>query len=253
MKLIEILVTEVLDNPYDLTVIGRNFMSKNAPKRYYTAKFTTDNNMRFEVEIEEDQYSIKNKPTFNLGFTVYADSETSDPVPEDDFEPDDDGVAINRKTGNRIVPLHSKRTGHNDPKVLSTVIQHVKNFKNVADKLTSMNKGYAIIFTPAEEWETGTDGNRREKRGSAEKLGKLYRSIVIYVKKNSKELEGVEFTKSTRGHFQLNFNGYKGQYLHKHPTTGIEKIDRAIDKVSRKVDKAVVPIARKIINDKDIE
>lgn len=253
MKLIEILLTEVFDNPYKFTETEGNFMSKNAPDRSYTAKFTTDNNFIFDIEIEEDQYSIKNKPTFNLGFAIYADSETSDPVPEDDFEPDDDGVAINRKTGNRIVSIHSIRTGHNDPRVLSTVIQHVKNFKAIADGLTSMNKGYAIIFTPAEEWETGTDGYTREKIGSAEKLGELYRSIVIYVKKNSKELEGVEFTKSTRGHFQLNFNGYKGQYLHKHPTTGIEKIDRAIDKVSRKVDKAVVPIARKIINDKDIE
>lgn len=247
MKLIEILLTEVFDNPYPLEV---QFEDLEHSPRIYTSKFVTDSKYEIEVLLNEDYYSIDKTPTFNLGFKVAVDADTQEPVSVDDFEDgeDSDGIpiTINKKTGNQVRFTYSKRINNRKEvfRVLASIIQHVKKFKKLADE---KYKGYAIIFTPAKEFVKGINGEREEIEGSAEKLGNMYESMINHIK-DSDDFKNVEFIKSTKGFHQANFKEYKGQYLHKHPVTKIKKVDRAISKIEDKIDDTLIdPIANKII------
>ena len=246
MKLIEILLTEVFDNPYLLSKITANFYS-NDPTRYYISEFFSKDDHIYRVQIKEDEDSQKEKPTFVLGFNVCVDSKTSDLVKVGD-RVKKGGKEINKKTGNEVFYAYSKRTNSKDTRVLASVIQHVKDFRKKADKLTSMNQGYAIIFTPSPEQKIGSDGSVEITTGSGEKLGELYDRIIEKIKVD-KDFEGVEFTKSAYGYHQANFNGYEGEYKHKKPTSGMKK---PISKIEDKIDDKIIdPIADRMIDKMD--
>ena len=246
MKLIEILLTEVFDNPYPLSKPTASFYSNNPPRYYISEFFSKDDNI-YRVQIKEDRNSQKDKPTFELGFNVCVDSKTSDLVKVGD-RVTKDGIEVNKKTGNEVFYAYSKRTDSSDTRVLSSVIQHVKKFKKIADRLTSMNQGYAIIFTPSPEQKIGTDGSAEITVGSAEKLGKLY-DLIINKLKGDTDFEGVEFTESALGYHQANFNGYEGEYKHKEPSSGLKK---PISKIEDKIDDKIIdPLADRMIDKMD--